>query len=414
MNPFDIAALLVVLAAALGFCNYHFLKLPHTIGLTVMGAVVSLGVLAFDAVFPAMGLGGSVHSFLANIDFHAALMDGMLSFLLFAGALHVDLQQLLSRRWAVLAMATIGVLVSTAVVGFGFYALTMALGVSLPLIWCLVFGALISPTDPVAVLGILKTANVPPSLEGKVAGESLFNDGVGVVVFSILLAIATGSEAFSVTHAVELFVIEALGGALFGLIIGWIAFQAMRTIDEHNLELLITLALVMGGYAAAHQLHVSGPLAMAVAGLLIGNHGTAYAMSDDTAERLHTFWSLLDEVLNSILFLLIGIEVLAVSPRPEVIALGLIAILLVLVARATAVGVPFIILGRIRPFTRGAYPVLVWGGLRGGISIALALSLPEGAVKDVVVAVTYVVVVFSVVVQGTTVGATARRFVREE
>ena len=311
-------------------------------------------------------------------------------------------------------MATIGVLVSTAVVGFGFYALTMALGVSLPLIWCLVFGALISPTDPVAVLGILKTANVPPSLEGKVAGESLFNDGVGVVVFSILLAIATGSEAFSVTHAVELFVIEALGGALFGLIIGWIAFQAMRTIDEHNLELLITLALVMGGYAAAHQLHVSGPLAMAVAGLLIGNHGTAYAMSDDTAERLHTFWSLLDEVLNSILFLLIGIEVLAVSPRPEVIALGLIAILLVLVARATAVGVPFIILGRIRPFTRGAYPVLVWGGLRGGISIALALSLPEGAVKDVVVAVTYVVVVFSVVVQGTTVGATARRFVREE
>ncbi len=414
MNPFDVAALLVVLAAALGFCNYHFLKLPHTIGLTVMGAVASLCVLAFDAVFPAMGLGGSVHSFIANIDFHAALMDSMLSFLLFAGALHVDLQQLLSRRWAVLAMATIGVLVSTAVVGFGFYALTMALGVSLPLIWCLVFGALISPTDPVAVLGILKTANVPPSLEGKVAGESLFNDGVGVVVFSILLAIATGSEAFSVTHAVELFVIEALGGALFGLIIGWIAFQAMRTIDEHNLELLITLALVMGGYAAAHQLHVSGPLAMAIAGLLIGNHGTAYAMSDDTAERLHTFWSLLDEVLNSILFLLIGIEVLVVSPRPEVIALGLIAIFLVLVARATAVGVPFIILGRIRPFTRGAYPVLVWGGLRGGISIALALSLPEGAVKDVVVAVTYVVVVFSVVVQGTTVGATARRFVREE
>jgi CPA1 family monovalent cation:H+ antiporter len=414
MNPFDVAALLVVLAAALGFCNYHFLKLPHTIGLTVMGAVASLGVLAFDAVLPAVGLGGLVRSFLVNIDFHAALMDGMLSFLLFAGALHVDLQHLLSRRWAVLAMATVGVLVSTVVVGFGFYALTMVLGVSVPLIWCLVFGALISPTDPVAVLGILKTANVPPSLEGKVAGESLFNDGVGVVVFSILLAIATGSEAFSVTHAMELFVIEALGGALFGLIIGWIAFQAMRTIDEHNLELLITLALVMGGYAAAHQLHVSGPLAMAVAGLLIGNHGTAYAMSDDTAERLHTFWSLLDEVLNSILFLLIGIEVLAVSPRPDVIALGLIAILLVLVARATAVGVPFIILGRIRPFTRGAYPVLVWGGLRGGISIALALSLPEGAVKDVVVAVTYVVVVFSVVVQGTTVGATARRFVREE
>ena len=414
MNLFDVAALLVVLAAVLGFCNYHLLKLPHTIGLTVMGAVASLGVLGLDAAVPAAGLGDSVRGFLANIDFHAALMEGMLSFLLFAGALHVDLQQLLSRRWAVLAMATVGVLISTAVVGFGFYALTAAFGVSVPLIWCLVFGALISPTDPVAVLGILKTANVPPSLEGKVAGESLFNDGVGVVVFSILLAIASGSETFSITHAVELFVVEALGGALFGLVIGWIAFRAMRTIDEHNLELLITLALVMGGYALAHQLHLSGPLAMAVAGLLIGNHGTAHAMSGDTAERLHTFWSLLDEVLNSILFLLIGIEVLAVSPRPEVIALGLIAIVLVLVARATAVGVPFAILGRIRPFTRGAYPVLVWGGLRGGISIALALSLPDGAVKDVVVAVTYVVVVFSVVVQGTTVGATARRFVREE
>ncbi|MDP6951955.1 MAG: cation:proton antiporter, partial [Alphaproteobacteria bacterium] len=209
MTPFDVAALLVVLAAVLGLCNYHLLKLPHTIGLTVMGAVASLGVLALDAALPAAGLAEAVRGFLANIDFHAALMDGMLSFLLFAGALHVDLQNLLSRRWAVLAMATVGVLISTAVVGFGFYALTLAFGLSVPLIWCLVFGALISPTDPVAVLGILKTANVPPSLEGKVAGESLFNDGVGVVVFSILLAIASGSEAFSFGHAAELFVVEA-------------------------------------------------------------------------------------------------------------------------------------------------------------------------------------------------------------
>jgi CPA1 family monovalent cation:H+ antiporter len=411
VNAIDAAALLVVLAAALGYLNHTLIGLPHTIGLTVMGAAASLGVLAVDSLIPGAGVGEAARGFLSGIDFQTALMEGMLSFLLFAGALHVDLGHLLARRWAVLAMATVGVGVSTLVVGLGFKLLTALFGIELPLVWCFVFGALISPTDPVAVLGILKSARVPATLEAKVAGESLFNDGVGVVVFSILLTAALGAEAFSVTHAGELFAREALGGALFGLAVGWLAYRAMRSIDEHNLELLITLALVMGGYALAQRLHVSGPVAMAVAGLLIGNHGTAYAMSENTAERLHTFWSLLDEVLNSVLFLLIGLEVLAVRPSGALIGLGVASIVLVLLARAASVGLPMAVLSRFVPFTRGAFPVLVWGGLRGGISIALALSLPAGPIKDVILAATYVIVVFSVIVQGASVGAAARRFV---
>ncbi len=413
MNPIDAAALLVVLAAVLGFINHTVLRLPHTIGLTIMGAAASLLVVLADKFLLGTGLGEALRAVVEGIDFHAALMEGMLSFLLFAGALHVDLAGLLSRKWAVGTMATIGVLISTALVGFGFKAATLMFGIDLPMMWCLVFGALISPTDPVAVLGILKSADVPPSLEAKVAGESLFNDGVGVVVFTIVLAAAMGTEDFSITHAGEIFAVEALGGAIFGLALGWIAYRAMKMIDEHNLEVLITLALVMGGYALAHRLHVSGPVAMAVAGLLIGNHGTAYAMSDRTREHVHGFWSLLDEVLNSVLFLLIGLEVLVIAPEIAPIALGVLAIGIVLAARAVSVGLPFVALRGFTPFTRGAYPILVWGGLRGGISIALALSLPAGETKDLILTATYVVVLFSVIVQGATIGKAAKRFVRD-
>jgi CPA1 family monovalent cation:H+ antiporter len=410
MNALDAAALLVVLAATLGYVNHKLFHLPHTIGLTVIGAIASVLVIITDKVL-GTGFADELRAVVQSFDFHTALMDGMLSFLLFAGALHVDLAGLLSRKWAVGVMATFGVVISTVLVGLCFKGATLALGFDVSMLWCLVFGALISPTDPVAVLGILKSAKVPPSLEAKVAGESLFNDGVGVVVFAILLAAALGTEEFSLIHAGEIFVVEALGGAVFGLAIGWIAYRAMRSIDEHNLEILITLALVMGGYALAHRLHVSGPVAMAVAGLLIGNHGTTYAMSERTREHLHGFWSLLDEVLNSVLFLLIGIEVLVLVPTAASIGLGIIAIVIVLIARAVAVGLPFVALRKFRPFTRGAYPILVWGGLRGGISIALALSLPPGEVKDIILIATYIVVLFSVIVQGATIGAAARRFV---
>ncbi len=411
MTPIDAAAILVVLAAVLGYFNYRYLGLPHTIGLTIMGALASLGVVVADLAWPALVLGDTVRAFLAGIDFHTALMDGMLAFLLFAGALHVDLGSLVERCWAVGIMATFGVLISTALVGFGFRLFTVMLGLEVPYLWCFVFGALISPTDPVAVLGILKTARVPATLEAKIAGESLFNDGVGVVVFSILLAAAIGAEEFSAVHALELFAVEAIGGAVLGFGLGWLAYRAIRTIDEHNLEILLTLAVVMGGYALAHRLHVSGPLAMAVAGLFIGNHGRTYGMSESSREHVTTFWSLLDEVLNSVLFLLIGLEVVAVAANLGLLALGFVSIVVVLLARAASVGISLTLLEKFSTFTKGAYPMLVWGGLRGGISIALALSLPPGPLREIILTATYVVVVFSVVVQGATVGAAARRFI---
>ncbi|MFQ6016864.1 MAG: cation:proton antiporter [Kiloniellaceae bacterium] len=413
MNPFDAAAVLVVLAAVFGYLNHRLVRLPHAIGLTVMGAAASLIVVAADALIPGFGLGQAVRTFLRSIDFHAALMEGMLSFLLFAGALHVDLGVLLRRRWAVLAMATAGVLISTVIVGLCFKGLSLLLGLEVPILWCLVFGALISPTDPVAVLGILKSVEVPETLEAKVAGESLFNDGIGVVVFTIAVAAALGAGEFSLVHAGELFLVEAVGGALLGLVVGWLGFKAMEGIDEYNLEVLITLAIVMGGYGLAHAVQVSGPVAMAMAGLLIGNHGVEYAMSDLTREHVTRFWSLLDEVLNSILFLMIGLEVVAVAAELRFLLAGVIAIGIVLAARAVAVGLPMAALMRFSPFTRGAFPVMVWGGLRGGISIALALTLPEGPVQALILTVTYVVVVFSVIVQGATVGLAARRFVRD-
>lgn len=330
-------------------------------------------------------------------------MDGMLSFLLFAGALHVDWSEMRRGRWPILVLSTIGVLISTMIVGGGFFLLTHALSLDVPLVWCLVFGALISPTDPVAVMSVLKRASVGPTLEATVAGESLFNDGVGVVVFSIILATAISGDAFSVTHGLELFFIEAGGGVLLGLVTGWAAFRAMRSIDEYNVEVLISLAVVMGGYALARQLHISGPVAMAVAGLLIGNHGVAHAMSDTTRDYLIKFWSLIDEILNAVLFLLIGLVVVTIPFDVRLIVVGLVAIPLVLAARAIAVMLP---LAAMRPFLNLgplAPPILIWGGLRGGISVALALGLPDGLSRSVELTATYIVVLFAVIAQGGTI-----------
>ncbi len=409
LSPFDGAAILIVLAACLGYLNHRLLRLPSSIGLTVMGALASLLVVAIDRFVPGVSLAGRVVDFLNGLDFHKTLMEGMLSFLLFAGALHVDWSHLRKGGLLVLAFSTIGVLVSTALVGFGFKLLVDLAGVPVPLIWCLVFGALISPTDPVAVMSVMKRAAMPETLQATVAGESLFNDGIGVVVFSILLAIALGTDQFTLSGAFNYFLREALGGALLGLGIGWIGFRMMKSIDDYPIELLISLAMVMGGYSLAMALHVSGPVAMAVAGLLIGNAGLTYAMSDQTQDYMVKFWELVDEVLNAVLFLLIGLEVIAIAGEPALLVLGLAAIPLVLAARAISVGAPLALFGRSVQMGPLAMPTLIWGGLRGGISVALALSLPAGPERTAILAATYLVVMFAVVVQGGSIGGLIRR-----
>ena len=416
MTIFDIAAVLIGLSAFFGFLNHRYLHLPHTIGLVIIALISSLMIVLFDLLVPSVHIGQLVSDMFAQIDFHEALMNGMLSFLLFAGALHVNLGDLADRKWAISLMATIGVLISTFLVG-GLLWWTMALfGLSIPFVWALVFGALISPTDPVAVLSIMKTVDVPKSLETKIAGESLFNDGVGVVVFTIVLAIAVGGEqgGIGVADVVELFVVEALGGALLGIVAGYLAFRAMRTIDEYSLEVLISLGLVMVTYAVAHALHLSGPIAMVVAGLLIGNHGFQFAMSETTRDHLLKFWTLTDEILNSILFLLIGLEVLVMRFNVAFVEAALMAIPIVLLARFISVSGPILLLSIRQTFTKGAIPALVWCGLRGGISVALAFSLPENEHKPLLLTITYSVVVFSIIVQGLTVKPFMERVVTQE
>ncbi len=400
-SVFDVAAILITLTATLSWLNHKFLRLPSTVGLALMGVMASLLVLAIDFLTPRFHIGESVRAFIATVDFEATLMQGMLSFLLFAGALHVDLSDLKRHRWQVGVLSTLGVLVSTAIVGFGLMWLTQLAGIELPLIWCLLFGALISPTDPVAVMGAMKHAETPPGLQATVSGESLFNDGVGVVVFSIILAAAAG-DGFSASHAASIFFIEAVGGAALGLAVGWIGFFAMRAIDDYPVELLVTLAMVMGGYALAQNLHISGPVAMAVAGLLIGNRGVALAMSDTTRHYVIKFWGLVDEILNAVLFLLIGLEGIALVGNTQFLLIGLASIPMVLVARAASTGAPLLLWRKSLPF-QSTFPVLVWGGLRGGISIALALSLPSGPPKDLILTATYVVVLFSVLIQGSSI-----------
>lgn len=407
-SVFDVAAILITLAAALSWINHKFLKLPSTVGLALMGAVASLLVLAIDLAAPNLLLGSSIRTFLAGIDFEAALMQGMLSFLLFAGALHVDIGDL-RRHWLqVGVLSTAGVLASTMLVGAGLYAVTRLAGVDVDLVWCLAFGALISPTDPVAVLGALKNSTTPRGLQATIAGESLFNDGVGVVVFSIILTAAMGGGDMSVGDAATKFLIEAVGGAMLGLAVGHSGYLAMKAIDDYPVELLITLAMVMGGYALAQNLHVSGPVAMAVAGLLIGNRGVAYAMSDTTRDHVIKFWGLVDEVLNAVLFLLIGLEGIVLLGTSKFLLIGAAAIVLVLVARALSAGIPLLAFWRKSLPFKSAMPVMVWGGLRGGISIAMALSLPAGETKGLLVTVTYIVVLFSVLVQGGTIGGVIR------
>ncbi len=407
MDLFAIVAALLTLTALFSYVNHRFLGLPASIGVMLLALVCSLALVGLHAV--GVDLRDQAEALLQRIDFDKTILQGMLSFLLFAGALHVNINALLDLKWVIGLLTTLGVLVSTFLIGTATWGVLSWLGIGLPFVYCLLFGALISPTDPIAVLGILKTAGVPKSLEMKIAGESLFNDGVGVVVFLVILEIATGAGEVTAGGVALLFAQEALGGAAFGFALGYLAYRMLRRVDHYQVEVLLTLALVTGGYALAMALHLSGPIAIVVAGLLIGNQGRLLAMSDRTRHRLDIFWELIDEVLNAVLFVLIGLEVLVLTVTGRYLAAGLLLIPLVLAARFVAVGIPVALLRPFREFSPGAVRVMTWGGLRGGISVALALSLPAGPERDVILAVTYAVVVFSIVVQGLTIGKVVQR-----
>ena len=416
MSIFSIGAILVGLSALFGFFNHRFLHLPHTIGLVVIALLASLSIIGLNLIVPSAQIGQRVTDVLRQIDFNETLMHGMLSFLMFAGALHADFSAIKTSRLTIGVMAVFGTLISTFVIGASMWFLLGFFEFKFPFVWALVFGALISPTDPVAVLSLFKTVEVPDTLQAKMTGESLFNDGVGVVLFTVVLAIALADEGhggnIGPTEVIKLFFTEVAGGALLGLVAGYIGYRAMYGINESSLEVLITLALVMVTYSLALSLHMSGPIAMVVAGLFIGNSGVKYAMSEKTRDYVLTFWTLIDEILNSVLFLLIGLEVLVVAESIENLWFALLAIPVTLFARTFSVTIPITILSHWETFTKGAVPILIWGGLRGGIAVALALSLPDIKYKFAILTITYGVVMFSIIVQGLTVKPLIKRVVR--
>jgi len=419
MTIFEAASILVGLSALFGYLNYRFIRLPHTIGMVVMAVAASLVLIAADYFSPEVQLADRAAGWLKSVDFQDTLLKGMLSFLLFAGAIHVDFSAFRERATTIAVMAVFSTLISTFLVGALIYLLLDLFGLQISFLWALVFGALISPTDPVAVLGLFKTIEVPPTLEATMAGESLFNDGVGVVVFTVFvgLAMATGSEGTDIgTGAVlALFLQEAGGGILLGLVAGWLAHWIFTTLDEHNLETLISLAVVMVTYALSIRLDMSGPIAMVVAGLVLGYRCSRpgdEALSADSRDYLGKFWSLIDELLNTVLFLLIGLEVLLVAQRVDHLPVALLAIPVVLFSRYISVVIPIKALASREAGVPGTIPVLTWGGLRGGIAVALALSLPENEHKAPILTVTYAVVLFSIVVQGLTIKPLVQKVVR--
>jgi CPA1 family monovalent cation:H+ antiporter len=401
MTLINTITILLCLSAGFSYLNHRYIKLPVTIGLMAIAMVLSLVLLLVGKL--GYGFEAQAETFVRQIRFDETLLRGMLSFLLFAGALHVNLDDLLEQKWFIGTLACLGVLVSTVLVGYLTFIFWGWVGLQVPLIGCMLFGALISPTDPIAVLGLLKKVRAPKQLEVNITGESLFNDGVGVAVFLVLLgALKTGNMTFEAIGLV--FLQETLGGVAIGLAVGYGAYLMLKSIDQHRVSILITLALVMGGYGLADVLHTSAPIAIVVAGLLIGNHGRHLAMSQITRDYLDMFWELVDEFLNAVLFVLIGLEVLALTFKPEYLEAGAIAIPLVLIARFVSVSLPVQMFGLFRKFTKRATLILTWGGLRGGISVAMALSLPTLPYRDEIVTVTYLVVVFSILVQGLTVG----------
>ena len=406
----ELPAIVLICVTVFGYLNHKYLKLPLTVGLVIIALLSGLAVILLDVVFPSMKVSLVLNGWLDEIDFNRTLMNGMLSFLLFAGALHVDLAGLMKTKFQVSLLATVGVLISTFINGTCFYYLCHTLGFNIEYIYCLIFGVIASPTDPVAVLALLKRLKVPKRLESMIGGESLFNDGVAVVVFSVLLAIAFGSAtghghapSMDANAIVGLFVKEAFGGALLGLIGGYLTFLLMKSIDDYIIEVIATLALVTGAYSIALNLHLSGPIAMVVAGVFIGNTGKEFAMSEKTRQHVTDFWHLIDEILNAALFILIGFEVVALSSDSVVWFISGVSVIVAVLSRFIAVSIPLTFLSTLISKERGEITILTWAGLKGGISIALALSLPDIESKPIIVTAAYAVVVFSILIQGLTI-----------
>jgi CPA1 family monovalent cation:H+ antiporter len=402
MELLNIIAILITLSALFSYLNHRYIKLPSTIGVMLIALVMSLSLI----IIGHLGFlveEEAVHTLVESIDFSDALLKGMLAFLLFAGALHVNINDLLDKKWEIGILSTVGVALSTLIIGTAIYFVAPLIGLRLDYIYCLLFGALISPTDPIAVLSILKKSGVSKSLSTKIAGESLFNDGIGVVVFIVILELITGGHEVTAANILTLFAMETIGGILFGLVLGLIGYRMLKSVDNYNVEILITLALVLGGYTLALSIDTSGPLAIVVTGLLIGNYGRKFAMSEKTRMNLDTFWELVDEILNAILFVLIGLEVLIVTLTDLSLLAGVLAIPIVILARFVSVGIPISLIKFFRQLSPHVIKILTWGGLRGGISVALALSIPKGYERDMIVTMTYAVVVFSILVQGITV-----------
>lgn len=402
MELYRLVAILLVATFLVSYLNIRYLRLPQTIGLMLVCVLFSLGTtlvgtMSQEAVAP-------VTTFMAGIDFNEALMVGMLGFLLFSGSLRVNLDDLREKKWEVASFAVLSTLISVGIIGALVRLFLPLIGIPISFTYALLFGALISPTDPVAVMGALRQAKAPKSLEIKIGGESLFNDGVGVALFIGLREAVVEGQPLSAGHLTGIFLSEALGGIALGFALGYLTYRALKTIDNFQVEIVGTIALVMGLYTLCEALHLSGPLAVVAAGILIGNHGRSLAMSEMTRRRLDDFWELIDEILNAILFVLVGLVLLAIGLNGRFLLVALAGLPLVLGARFLSVLIPVMTLRRLgRPFTKGIVKIMTWGGLRGGISLALALSLPSGSEKDLFLVMTYMVVAFSIIVQGLTI-----------
>jgi CPA1 family monovalent cation:H+ antiporter len=406
-------SVLIVLASFFAYLNLRYLKLPSTIGVMIIAMVSSILLVITGSIFPKTFIHFS--TLLQSVDFTEVLMGAMLNFLLFAGAIHINLTDLKEQRGPVITFATVGIVISTFTVAVLLYYIAPVLNIQIPFIYCLLFGSLISPTDPIAVMAVLKEAKVRKSLETKVAGESLFNDGVAVVIFAVILQLTQGTDVdLSVKNISWLLIKEAGGGLILGILLGIGSSRAMRKIDDYKVSVLITLSVVMGGYLIAHTLHFSGPLTMVAAGLVIGNYDKKTAMSPVVKDYLNKFWELIDEILNAILFLFIGFELLIIKDITSFWLIGAVCILIVLFARFVSIYIPVLLVPFKNKFSKGTVKILVWGGIRGGVSIALALSMDEGPYKPVIIAITYFVVVFSIIVQGLSIGKMATKVLSKE